>query len=102
MAADYLTCSQLAADASFQMRVAHAVAQFANYILNEAENTANHKQRFWWAASAALNPASVAQAIAQSVTLNADVNYAIALPAQVTDAMLQPAVETVCALLLFK
>jgi hypothetical protein len=94
----YAQKSDLAKDAAFLGRCAFAVAKFADYILSEAENTANHRQRFRWAQSAAMNPAGVASAIALAVTLNNDVDYGLG---NVLDEALQTAVEQACAKLLF-
>ena len=96
--ATYLELANLATDAEFVKRLTYAVAKFASYILDEAENTPNHKARVKWASSAILNPSGVAQAVAPAVCLNEDVTYGLA---EVLDPALQTAVETACGKLLF-
>ena len=78
--------------------MSHAVARFAVYILNEAENTSNHKARLKWAANAALRPTAIAQALAPAITIADTVETGLA---DVSDADLQGAVEALCAQLLF-
>jgi hypothetical protein len=88
--ASYTDLAGLCADASFQKRLAIAVAKFATYILGEAPNTPNHTSRFRWAQSALLNTTGVAAALAPAVVLNDNIQAALA---EATDADVQSAVE---------
>ena len=65
----YVDLNALANDNTFLRRVQIAVAHFANYILNEQPNTANHPARYAWARNSILNTQGVANALAPAVVM---------------------------------
>lgn len=86
----YVDLNALANDNTFLRRVQIAVAHFANYILNEQPNTANHPARYAWARNSILNTQGVANALAPAVVMDSVVGAALL---GTTDAQLQSAVE---------
>ena len=66
------------------------MAHFANDILNEQPNTANHPAPYAWARNSILNTQGAANALAPAVVMDSVVGAALL---GTTDAQLQAAVE---------
>jgi hypothetical protein len=73
----YVDLNALANDNTFLRRAQIAVAHFANYILNEQPNTANHLARYAWARNSILNTQGVANALAPAVVMDSVVGAAL-------------------------
>jgi len=92
MALTYEQSAALMKDPAFVDRVKVACLKFADYILNEATGTAAHNTRVRWAQQTTSNPDSAAQQTTPPVVMDTAVQED---GAEITDAELQTAVETV-------
>ncbi|HEX6826514.1 MAG TPA: hypothetical protein VF077_09395 [Nitrospiraceae bacterium] len=88
----YEESSALMQDMTFTGRVKVAALKYADYILNEANNIPAHNTRIKWAAETFRQPQMAANQLVSPVVMDGGVQQA---GADVTDAILQSAVESV-------